>query len=113
MDLDDLLATAFRHGADSLQFRPGSPPLAYVGKRPMPLSHPVATADSINALIAGIASELEQATFVGTGALEGQYTPDPKRGLPDMVYRARQTPNGPAVAFRPGAAVAAAEPVAA
>ncbi|MCB9524888.1 MAG: PilT/PilU family type 4a pilus ATPase [Myxococcales bacterium] len=30
-----------------------------------------------------------------------------------MVYRARQTPNGPAVAFRPGAAVAAAEPVAA
>ena len=105
--MDDLLATALRHGADSLQFRPGSPPLAYVGKRPMPLSHPVLAADDIKHLLARITSELEQATLVGTGRLHGEYVPQHTSGLPNMVYRAKQTAQGPAIGFRPTAAPAA------
>ncbi len=109
MTLDDLLRVALDHGADSLQFRPGARPLAYIGKRPMPLDHPEVDGPWIGALIGRLTSDAEQASFVGTGQLDGTYAPAPDRGLAAMSFRARRTPQGPALAFRPRS-LAAAQP---
>lgn len=99
--LDKLLTQAVALGADSLQFRPGQPPLAYVDKQPRPLSRAPFDASRVRHLLEGVLSEADRATFVGSGKLDGHYLPDPELELPAFELRVRRTSQGPAVALRP------------
>jgi twitching motility protein PilT len=105
--LDKLLIEAVNLGADSLQFRPGQPPLAYVSQKPHRLGRITYDAARVRNLLESVLSEADRASFVGTGQIDAHYVPDTDTGLGPFELRVRRTPQGPAVALRATTAQAA------
>jgi twitching motility protein PilT len=100
VDLDAMLRALLRVQGDSIQFRVGQAPLLYTGTDAMPVDIPALTLADLMGLASRLLDAPSRLAFEESGWVDTQYGPaDPRMGT--FLLRARQTPQGPALALRP------------
>ncbi len=95
--LDDFLAHMIKTEANSLQLRPGQPPSTMVGRESVPLSNQPLTSPMIQTVLEQVLDPSALQAFALHGQHDGSYEVS---GLARFEFRARQQPDGVALAFR-------------
>ncbi len=94
--LNKLLERLIETGADSLQFRAEQPPTLFTGREHRPMNAPVLTRQHLGTLLEQLLDSVAQNTLALSGQVDGFH--ECRAG--EFRYRARQTPEGLAIAFR-------------
>ncbi len=97
LSLTEMLRTLTGAGADSLQFRPGQPPLLFKGGEPRALDGGPLSQAALSQLMDAVVDADQLAALVARGQVDGVYVHESGR----FQYRVRRLPEGMAVAFRP------------
>ena len=97
-DLHEMLHRLVTARADSLQFRPGQPPLLFIRGEPSPLPGPPLSPALVSTLMETVVDPDQLALLVARGQADGAYE---IADLGRFHYRVRRLPEGMAVAFRP------------
>lgn len=97
-ELDEMLRRCLAARADSLQFRPGQPPLLFIRGEASPLPGAPLAPAAVSGLMAAVVDADQLAALAARGQADGEHA---VAGLGRFQYRVRRLPEGMAVAFRP------------